>query len=137
MKLDQVIPALPVTDMDQAVGFYSERLGFEVAHHDSGFAVVTRDEVVLHLWQAGDVAWRERSSWDRPVQSGAESFIAGTASCRIRVDDVRTLFEEMHGKDVLHQMSLSGVTTTDFGTREFHTLDPDGNLVTFFTWLAP
>jgi hypothetical protein len=26
------------------------------------------------------------------------------------------------------------VTATDFGTREFSTLDRDGNLLTFFRW---
>jgi hypothetical protein len=26
------------------------------------------------------------------------------------------------------------VTATDFGTREFATLDSDGNLLTFFRW---
>ena len=28
----------------------------------------------------------------------------------------------------------AGVTETDFGTREFATLDGDGNLLTFFRW---
>jgi hypothetical protein len=27
-----------------------------------------------------------------------------------------------------------GVSTTDFGTREFATLDRDGNLIRFFRW---
>jgi hypothetical protein len=28
----------------------------------------------------------------------------------------------------------AGVTETDFGTREFGTVDLDGNLLTFFHW---
>jgi hypothetical protein len=35
---------------------------------------------------------------------------------------------------VLHDVSLDGVGTTDFGTREFATVDLDGNLLTFFRW---
>jgi hypothetical protein len=35
---------------------------------------------------------------------------------------------------VLHDVSRAGVTTTEFGTREFATLDSDGNLLTFFRW---
>jgi catechol 2,3-dioxygenase-like lactoylglutathione lyase family enzyme len=132
--MTQTIPALPVRDAAAAVAFYRDRLGFEVLHHDGGFAVVGRDEAVLHLWEAGDESWRERDSVDRPVRSGAESFIAGTASCRIRVDDVDALYAEMAVADVLHPVSKDGVDDTDFGAREFATLDSDGNLVTFFRW---
>lgn len=132
IQLDQTIPAMPVRDVTAAVGFYGERLGFGVIHQDDGFAVISRDAAVLHLWGASDERWRERRTIERPVRSGAESFIAGTASCRIRVDGVDALYEELAGRDVLHQVSRRGVTTTDFGTREFATLDLDGNLVTFF-----
>jgi hypothetical protein len=35
---------------------------------------------------------------------------------------------------VIHPASKDGVGTTDFGTREFATLDLDGNLLSFFRW---
>ena len=89
VTLTRAIPALPVRDAASAVVFYRDRLGFEILHHDGGFAVVCRDEAVLHLWESSDESWRERDDLrDRPVCSGAESFIAGTASCRIMVDEV-------------------------------------------------
>jgi catechol 2,3-dioxygenase-like lactoylglutathione lyase family enzyme len=134
--LTQTIPALPVRDMTEAVPFYRDRLGFETLHHDGGFAVVGRDDAVLHLWEAGDETWRERDLGERPVSSGAESFIAGTASCRIVVDDVDGLYAELRDADVLHTVSRDGVDDTEFGTREFATLDLDGNLITFFRWVA-
>ena len=134
MTLSQTIPALPVRDASKAVEFYRDRLGFEVVHHDGGFAVVTRGGAELHLWEASDDTWRERGSLDRPVQSGAESFIAGTASCRIAADDVDALYDEYRRSDVLHPVSQDGVQDTDFGTHEFATLDVDGNLLTFFRW---
>ena len=134
--LSQAIPALPVRDAAAAAAFYRDRLGFTVLHHDGGFAVLGRDDAVVHLWEAGDETWRNRGSIERPVQSGAESFIAGTASCRIRVEGVDELYEELRGNDVLHPVSKDGVDTTDFGTREFATLDSDGNLVTFFQWVS-
>jgi catechol 2,3-dioxygenase-like lactoylglutathione lyase family enzyme len=133
--LGQTIPALPARDVAEAVTYYRDRLGFTVLHHDGGFAALGRDDAVVHLWQAGDETWRERESIERPVQSGAESFIAGTASCRIRVEGVDELYEELRGHDVLHPVSRTGVDDTDFGTREFATLDGDGNLVTFFQWV--
>jgi catechol 2,3-dioxygenase-like lactoylglutathione lyase family enzyme len=136
VSLSQTIPALPVRDAAAAVDFYRDRLGFEVLHQDGGFAVMERDEAVLHLWEAGDDSWRERDSLERPVRSGAESFIAGTASCRIVVQGVDELYEELRGSDVLHPVSKETVSDTDFGTREFATLDLDGNLVTFFQWVS-
>ena len=136
VTLSQTIPALPVHDAAAAVDFYREKLGFDVLHHDGGFAVLGRDEAVVHLWEAGDETWRERESLDRPVRSGAESFIAGTASCRIVVTGVDDLYAELSAADVLHPVSKDGVADTDFGTREFATLDIDGNLVTFFEWRA-
>ena len=139
VTLSRTIPAMPVRDAATAVDFYRERLGFEVLHHDGGFAVLRRDDAVLHLWRAGDESWRERESLERPVRSGAESFIAGTASCRIQVEGVDELYEELRARDVLHPVSqdgvTDGVTDTDFGTREFATLDGDGNLLTFYRWV--
>ena len=138
VKLTQTIPALPVADMTAAVAFYRDRLGFEVLHHDGGFAVVYRDEAVLNLWESSDETWRERADTaENPVSTGAESFIAGTASCRIMTEGVDELYDELRATDVLHPVSKDGVEDTDFGTREFATLDLDGNLVTFFRWVSP
>ena len=135
-RLGQTIPALPVRDAAASVDFYRDRLGFDVLHQDGGFAVLARDDAVLHLWEASDESWREGIDLDRPVCSGAESFIAGTASCRILVEGVDELYEELEVKDVLHKVSKDGVDATDFGTREFATVDRDNNLVTFFQWVA-
>ena len=134
INLRQTIPALPVRDAAAAVSFYRDRLGFRVLHHDGGFAVLRRDEAVLHLWEASDESWRSRDSMESPVRSGAESFIAGTASCRIQVEGIDELYEELRLQDVLHPVSTQGVDSTDFGSREFATLDLDGNVVTFFLW---
>jgi catechol 2,3-dioxygenase-like lactoylglutathione lyase family enzyme len=138
VKLGQTIPAMPVCDATAAVTFYRDRLGFETLHHDGGFAVLRRDDAVVHLWEASDENWRERGSLERPVQSGAESFIAGTASFRIQLDSVEgvdELYNELRGADVLHPVSKDGVDDTDFGTHEFSALDIDGNLIGFYTWV--
>jgi catechol 2,3-dioxygenase-like lactoylglutathione lyase family enzyme len=132
VSLSQTIPAMPVRDAAAAVGFYRDRYGFQVLHHDGGFAVLARDEAVVHLWEASDESWRERDSFENPVSSGAESFLAGTASFRVEVRGVDDLFEELSAQDVLHPVSRKGVDDTDWGTREFAAVDLDGNLVTFF-----
>jgi catechol 2,3-dioxygenase-like lactoylglutathione lyase family enzyme len=133
--LHRTIPALPVSDVAAAVAYYRERFGFDSPHETDDFAVLVRDDAVLHLWGATDQDWRSREDLDqRPICSGAESFLAGTASCRIEVSDVDALFAELRAADVLHDVSRGGVDETDFGTREFATLDSDGNLLTFFRW---
>jgi catechol 2,3-dioxygenase-like lactoylglutathione lyase family enzyme len=131
--LGRAIPALPVRDVAAAVAYYTERFGFEAPHAEAGSALLVRDGAELHLWAASDEEWRTRADVaQRPVCSGAESFIAGTASCRIEVADVDSLYAELRAAGVLHKVSLDGVTTTDFGTRELAALDLDGNLLTFF-----
>jgi catechol 2,3-dioxygenase-like lactoylglutathione lyase family enzyme len=96
------------------VTFYRDKLGWAVVHQEPGFAIVERDQVALHLWAAADESWRTRASAS-PVVSGAESFIAGTASCRVHVDGIDGLYRSLD----------------PLGTREFGILDPDGNLITF------
>jgi hypothetical protein len=36
---------------------------------------------------------------------------------------------------VLRPVSPDGISETDFGSREFATLDLDGNLIAIFTWV--
>lgn len=132
MPLGQTIPAMPVRDTAAAVACYRDSFGFSVVHQDDGFAVMVRDDSEVHLWEAGDTSWERRGSVDRPVRSGAESFIAGTASFRVAVDDVDALYRQLQQTGVLHYADKGGPVDTDFGTREFATVDVDGNLITFF-----
>jgi len=137
VRLGRTIPALPAHDVGAAVAFYNERLGFETLHHDGGFAVLSRDDAIVHLWESSDESWRTREdTLDRPVSSGAESFLSGSASCRIEVEGIDELFAELERADVLHPVSRDGVGDTEFGTREFATVDLDGNLVTFYVWVS-
>ena len=133
--LHRTIPALPVRDMRAAVEYYRERFGFQARHETAGFSVLVRDDAILHLWAASDDSWRARDDLSQqPIRSGAESFLAGTGSCRIEVVDVDALFAELSGAQVLHSVSAGGVTVTDFGTREFATVDLDNNALAFFRW---
>jgi hypothetical protein len=134
--LGRTIPALPVRDLTQAIGHFRDRLGFAVLHAGDALAVVERDDARIHLWQAADESWASRDDLrERPIESGAESFLAGTASCRIETENIDGLYAEYAAADALHPASRTGVTDTDFGTREFATLDPDGNLIAFFRWV--
>lgn len=130
MRLLQAIPALPVSDIGRSIAFYRDKLGLTLGYHNEGFAKFTRDAVEVHLWAAADETWKTRVGSSCPVVSGAESFIAGTASCRIGVEGVDEFHRVIQPLGILHPNAQ--LQDTDFDTREFGVLDPDGNLVTFF-----
>ena len=105
-------------------------------HTDGHFSVVQRDDARIHLWESADTSWRGRGDLAaKPVVSGAESFLAGTASCRSRSTGIEELYAEMDAAGVLHGVSGAGPQDTDYGAREFHVGNLDGNLLTFYLWL--
>ncbi|HEY0826614.1 MAG TPA: bleomycin resistance family protein [Bacilli bacterium] len=133
MKMIKAIPALPVKNIEKAVMFYEIKLGFIVQYKDSGFAKLIRDEVEIHLWAACDKSWKLRSifMFIKPIFSGAESFLAGTSSCRIEVLKIDNLFAEYKRSGVLYNPTTV-VEETAWGTHEFPVLDLHCNLLTFF-----
>ena len=132
MRLGRTGPALPIRDLPAAIDFYRDRLGFTVVQLGPDLARVVRDDAVIDLWLAGDRRWRRFGRvLLRPVWSGAESFLAGTASCRIECDDTDAVHAEMATAGVLHPISRRAVIETDHGTREVNVLDADGNLLVF------
>ena len=123
------VPSLPVTGVQRSVAFFTQILGFTLVHQESEFAVLEREAVELHLWLAGDTHWKGRVG-ACPVVSGAESFIAGTASCRIQVAGVEELYAELDPQNVVHPNGK--LESKAWGDREFAVSDPDRNLITFF-----
>ncbi|AJY75780.1 bleomycin resistance protein [Paenibacillus beijingensis] len=129
MKMLQAIPALPVRNVALSADFYRDNLGFTIVHQEDGFAVLLRNDVRIHLWAASDESWRARTA-SSPVVSGAESFIAGTASCQIGVEGVDELYHEIEPMGILHPRAK--LSDRPWGVRDFGVLDPDNNLITFF-----
>jgi catechol 2,3-dioxygenase-like lactoylglutathione lyase family enzyme len=123
-------PALPSSDVARSLEFYRDVLGFDVPHSEDGFAVLRRDAAMINVWGATDDTWQTRSDWAKPVRSGAESFIAGTASCRVEVTGVDELYEHCRLRGIVHPNG--DIADQAWGTREFAVLDPDGNLVSFY-----
>ena len=140
MTMIQTIPALPVLDLAAGAEFYRDRLGFTIVHLDDGIAVLRRDEAWIHLWGSSNEDWRAVDPVElaqRPVRMGGESFLSGTASCRIRVDNVDEVFAELEAQGVIHPVCMSGPNDTEWATREFAALDQDGNLLAFFQLRSP
>lgn len=129
MRLLQAIPALPVQDIAKSAAFYRDQLGFTVHVEEEGFAILRQGPVDIHLWASSDESWHQRDAAP-PIVSGAESFIAGTASCRIGVEGVDELYNHCEPRGIVHPNGH--LTDTDWETREFGVLDLEGNLITFF-----
>lgn len=117
-RMISATPAFPVSNIDRAVDFYTGRLGFGVGLHTHDYAIVSRDDLVIHLWLAA-----ENGGQDEPR-------IAGSASCRVLVSGIGVLHGEMRDRKVVHPNGELG--TRAWGTREFTVLDADGNALTFY-----
>lgn len=119
-NLRGVVPILDVRSMDEALRYYVEGLGFEVAFRyaddPDNYAGVCRDGVCLHM------QWQHQSEFDAGT--------AGRLRIRIAVDDPDALFTEFQSRGLLRDHP--GVRDTEWGTREFGFRDPDGNALGFF-----
>jgi catechol 2,3-dioxygenase-like lactoylglutathione lyase family enzyme len=130
-KLVSIMPAVPVRNLDASLAFYRDKLGFTVRHREQGGAIIVRDATERHLTQLDDESWKTRPDFlSRPVKTGAESFLPGTASYRIGVDDVRLLHEECVAMGIVSPNAP--LREQWWGDVDFGVLDVDRNLVTFF-----
>jgi uncharacterized glyoxalase superfamily protein PhnB len=119
-ELKDVIPILDVRNVEAALRFYVDRLGFQVdfRYEDdpNNYAGVRRGGVCLHM------QWQHEEEFRKGK--------AGALRIRIDVDDPDALFEEYRAKGVLGEGA--GVRETSWGTREFGLRDPDGNGLIFY-----
>jgi len=110
--LQKGIPVLASLDIDKTVAFYKEKLGFDkLGYQDQNYAVIARDQVVLHFWKCND-----------PIHPQ-------NTSCYIDVVEIDRLYEELKPKGVIHPNGP--LKDQEYGMREFAVLDLDGNLIKF------
>ena len=119
-RLKNATPIFDVRDVNRALSYYVERLGFQVEFRyeedPSNYAGVIRDGVRLHM------QWQHEDEFKKGT--------AGTSRVRIQVDNPDALFEEYRSKGVVSEGTE--VRDTDWGTREFGFRDLDGNGLTFY-----
>jgi catechol 2,3-dioxygenase-like lactoylglutathione lyase family enzyme len=111
-----VEPVLPVRDVDAAVQYYVNRLGFRLVWNSSNYGVVQRGSVALHL------QWQHESDFKRGT--------AGQGMLRFVVDDPDALYAEYSAKEVFHNRTR--LQDTSWNTREFAFFDLNGNGLTFY-----
>jgi catechol 2,3-dioxygenase-like lactoylglutathione lyase family enzyme len=128
------MPAVPVRDLGAALRFYCDGLGFVVRHRfdNDGGAILVRNGVELHLTRLNDESWKTRADFaTRPVKSGAESFLPGTASLRVEVNNVHALHDEFASRRIMPNANAP-LREQSWGDTDFAVSDPDRNLVFFF-----
>ncbi len=106
------IPVMASLNIEKTVRFYKTKLGFDrVGYLDENYAVIGRDEIVVHFWKC-----------DNKV-------IPENTSCYVDVENIDILYEELSSFDVIHPNGQ--LEDKPYGLREFAILDEDGNLIKF------
>ena len=109
--LSSAMPGLAVADLDRAVVFYTEKLGFSVSFiNGKAYAVVRRDNVEIGL----GLDHSERN--------------AGHGSCYVKLKGIDAIHGELSAKRVPMTHDLRNES---YGMREFMITDPDGNTINF------
>jgi len=111
-SLLQFIPVLPSADIARDTAWYKEKAGFETHFSNPMYAVLYRENLVLHLqWHA--------DTEDDPLLGGSV--------IRIQVKNIQPIFEEFKKRGTVTREDLKN--NTPWGTNEFGFYDPNKNAV--------
>ena len=111
-----VTPFMRVPDIDRAVAFFTETLGFTIGFRGGEYAFVHRDTVAFRLIE------------DEPLPPRG----GGRYMTYIDVVDVDALYAELKPKlDLLPEGHVSPPCDQPYGQREIAVLGPDGDLIGF------
>jgi catechol 2,3-dioxygenase-like lactoylglutathione lyase family enzyme len=114
----QITPFIHVPDLDSAVAFFEDLLGFRTLVNGGGYAYVERENVGIRLLQ-------NRGEDGAPPGNRRFAYY-------IDVRDVDALYAELKPKlDKLPTGDVHGPADKPYGQRELLILAPDGNLLAF------
>lgn len=102
-----VIPKFPTVNVQQAIAFYEQKLGFHKLFDYGDYGAVKRDDVEIHLWECHD---RQ---------------IAENTACRVKVENIEAIYAEYQRAGVIHPNGA--LELKPWGVKEFVALDLDGN----------
>jgi catechol 2,3-dioxygenase-like lactoylglutathione lyase family enzyme len=113
----QITPFMHVADLEDALRFFQDVLGFSVPYREGNYAYVERDGVAIRILE----------DHDPPPQPGDRRF-----AYYIDVHDVDALYAELKPRlDTLPPRDVHGPADKSYGQRELLVLAPDGNLIAF------
>jgi uncharacterized glyoxalase superfamily protein PhnB len=122
--LKSIVPILFVRDVPKSADYFRDKLGFgiEFLYGDPPFyGAVSRDEVCIHLRCVHQPNFAELAA--REV-----SLILAT----IEVADVHALFKEIEDRGA----EIAQIPTRQtWGGTDFHVRDPDGNVISFVSFV--
>ena len=116
-----------VSDLERALAFYGETLGFDLKRRDIGFAEFRTEGVGLALWEVADVT--KALALAETPRRGLSAMVA------VRVetaDAVDALHDELAAKGVT---MVQAPTTHAWNARTTYFSDPDGNLWEIYAWV--
>lgn len=114
----QITPFMIVPDVDKALPFFNDILGFKTLVRHSNYAYVHRETAGFRILSAGP---------GNPFQPGTRRF-----AYYVDVRDVDALYAELKPKlDTLMPSDVHGPADKHYGQRELLILAPDGNLIAF------
>jgi catechol 2,3-dioxygenase-like lactoylglutathione lyase family enzyme len=114
----QITPVMWAPDLEAAIAFFTDLLGFKLAFKGGGYAYVRRETVGVRIM--------DRTIYD-PVAPGDRRF-----AYYIDVCDVDALYAELKLKlDLMPVGDVNGPADKPYGQRELCILAPDGDLVVF------
>jgi catechol 2,3-dioxygenase-like lactoylglutathione lyase family enzyme len=114
----QITPFMMVEDLNRAVNFFTEILGFKVLLRMSDYAYLHRETVGMRILE----------------QHGPDGAPPGNRRFAYYIDvrDVDGLYRELKPKlDTLPKGDVHGPADKVYGQRELLVLAPDGNLIAF------
>jgi catechol 2,3-dioxygenase-like lactoylglutathione lyase family enzyme len=114
----QVTPFMHVEDLERALAFFTEILGFEIPYRVANYAYVHRETAAFRILE----------------QRGPDGAPPGNRRFAYYIDvrDVDQLYAELKPKlDTLPKGDVYGPVNQEYGQRELLVLAPDGNLIAF------
>lgn len=116
-----------VDDVDEAIDFYCEQLGFEEQMHpDPAFAMLTRGELRLVL--VSPVGSDHPGGGSRPMPDGTKQQPGGWNRIMLQVTDLEGTIESLRP----HGVQFRNEIVTGIGGKQILVKDPAGNLVELF-----
>lgn len=117
LRIKQMSPQLPVTNLERSITFYVDKLGFEVEfRYEDFYAGIIKDAHSIHLKLNDPGIAPQKFSGDD-----------GLLEILFTVENIHQLYEDLSAQSV---QIIQPLRQMPYGL-EFYMADPDGNAIAF------